>query len=428
MKKIFRQGARDDADGIFDVVSTAFKLPPSDSKWEIRRREAFEHPELFRVLELGGRVVSVVRILRQRVAVGGSFVIKGDVGQVSTHPDFQGRGLMTELMNDCVEWMRAEGFDISRLGGLVHFYSRFGYEPFPRRYIEFPLTPARAAGRTQSPAELLAPLDPSPGTVRPFDPVKDGEQKAELARRFSLGRTGAPVSDGNPHPRRGAKPADNPPPDVHPLRFVYERDGEVRGYLFAAEHHEEANETQAKFHISDAAFDPLEPGAAPALINHLLHIVLERGGTRVTSRLPFDPVLCERIQKGGVKLRLVELCAAFASNMMRIINLESMFKRILPELESRLSSSPARSMRHRITLHVAGESVQLDAAGGRVSVSRAAEGAGVTLTQVEMLKLLLGIASAHELSFSRAGALSPEDVGLLAALFPRQATASGMWG
>ena len=47
---------------------------------------------------------------------------------------------------------------------------------------------------------------------------------------------------------------------------------------------------------------------------------------------------------------------------------------------------------------------------------------------VEMIKLVLGITSVHELLFGRAIELAPEDLGLLAAVFPRQATASGPWG
>ena len=133
-----RCGTAGDAEDIFEVMAKAFRVEENSSRWHSWRSLATNQATQFRVLEIDGRIISVALISPQRLRVGRNCeIIKGDVGEVSTLPEFQGKGYGSALMRDVVEWMRKNNYDMSRLGGYAGFYSRFGYVPFPRRFVEF---------------------------------------------------------------------------------------------------------------------------------------------------------------------------------------------------------------------------------------------------------------------------------------------------
>ena len=99
--------------------------------------------------------------------------MKADVGHVSVHPDYQGQGFGSALMRHCVKWLRHAGYDIARLGGLVRFYSRFGWERLPRRYFEFPIREVKAGAQTLAPQKVLRLPEGYPGEIRPYNDGRD---------------------------------------------------------------------------------------------------------------------------------------------------------------------------------------------------------------------------------------------------------------
>jgi predicted acetyltransferase len=56
------------------------------------------------------------------------------VGNVATHPDFEGRGYMKILMKEAMAELDRIGADASRLGGLRARYARYGYEMCGTQY------------------------------------------------------------------------------------------------------------------------------------------------------------------------------------------------------------------------------------------------------------------------------------------------------
>ncbi|NOZ20998.1 MAG: GNAT family N-acetyltransferase [Planctomycetes bacterium] len=429
MDKVFRQGIPEDADAIFDVMACAFKIDESNPKYAKLKKEAKEHSEFYRVLELDGQVVSIVRILHHPMQIGCATIIKGDVGEVSTHPDFQGRGLMTELMRDCVRWMRENGYDISRLGGLVHFYSRFGYVPFPRRTIEFPLKPVRGGGRVQAPDEVLPPVGPSPGTLRHYRPETDKTWKTWLTWHFNNNRTGAPTPGDEPPepvPLAPSEPETEEQLRSEPWEFVCERNGRVYGYISAHENPDFEKYLQAKVEIGNAAFDLSEPRVAGILVNHILHIALTRGADCVVARLPFDPKVYDSLTSDNVRFRTVELHASFASNMIRIVSLESLLRNIKPELDLRLSLAGGAPWTGTVGITVAKERVRLDVGSESVAIAKERSASLETgLGQADMMRLVLGMCSAREMLGADT---DPKLLATLDILFPHQPTACGLWG
>ena len=408
MVDTLRWGAETDEDAIRDVIRAAF----GRDVWH-------GSPERFRVLERDGRIVSVARISPVELQVGKCSFVKGDVGEVSTHPEYQGRGLGSALMQDVVGALREGGCHVSRLGGLLGFYSRFGWAPFPRRYIDFPLRETKAGADTLRPDEFLALPDDFPGTVRPFDPVSDHDARVRLYKRFNRRRTGAEVR------RFGPAPAERPA-ELNPLHCVCEMGGEVRAYAFATEYPEQVSEFEAKVTIHEVAYDFDEPRALEGILRHLLVEAYRRGARRATARLPFDERVFAAMTNAGIGYQAFEIRSAPAGNMMQIIDLRGLLERIVPELESRLAASPCREWRGRLAMEVRNERVALCADGGGLTVEDARNPDPlIRLGQYEMLSMVLGLTSVAQL-------LSPDATDIphqvLDALFPAQPTASGPWG
>ncbi|MBM4084645.1 MAG: GNAT family N-acetyltransferase [Planctomycetes bacterium] len=422
---VCRAGTPEDSAAILDVMSKAFRFDESHAKWPTCRQMAYEEPHTFRVVESSGRVVSVARIHREELRVGRCAVVKGDVGHVSTHPDFQGRGFGSRLMRDSVRWMRENGYDISRLGGLVKFYSRFGWSPFPRRYVEFLITDVKAGASTLSPTEALRPLKDFRGVVRPFDAASD--QTYELRYRFNENRTGAYfLKPPAPFSRRSAPRI---PSGSDPLRLVCERDDKLLGYVFGHEYPHEVSPFEAKITIGDAAFDLDEPQAVEALLKRILLTAYERGVQRVTARLPFDPTLCAIMTRSGIGFTLQELHSAVASNMIQTINLHSLFSRMAGELEARLTACGVARWTDGLVVAANEQTVLLDWQDGRLAVRNATEARdAVALDQAVLLSLVFGIRSFEEVAPLLRHPLPPARRMALSVMFPRQPTASGPWG
>lgn len=441
-----RLGTSTDSQGIFEVQVDAFNIQADSPRLERTRSEAFDRPhEHIVMVEEGGRVVGVVHIGDERIQVGHCVVRKADVGHVSIRSELHGRGLGTRMMRWTVEQLRAQGYHLSRLGGLVHFYSRFGYEPFPRRMVEMLLQGVHGGTRALSAVEAFPEPEGFPGTIRPYDEARDFVARARLRYNFHAGRSGtwqvSPDATPSTHPA-------GPDPDT--LAWVYERDGAIRGFVLAQESPLEAKGDERVFSVADFAYDPAYPDAAGAVIRKLLAHVAPFESVRVTSRLPFDEALAEALQLGGVYFERKEIYQAVASNMILVLGLAATLRAVVPELTARLADSlvagwegaveiaipqrgvvpPGKSTVVTAGEALPGESCRLMIASGEVSVDESAGPVelALELTQAQFVKALFGIAALTELPPARAAKLTPMQRGLLDALFPRTQTGCGPWG
>ncbi len=441
-----RTGTPQDCRGIFETHLAAFTIESGSARWERARRLAFDcpHEHVVMVDDRGG-VIGVVHIGDEWIQVGRCAVLKGDVGSVSVRPELQGQGLGTRMMRWTVEHLRGSGYHLSRLGGLMHFYSRFGYEPFPRRFVEVDLQSVRGGGRRIPGSEIYGDPGEWPGEVRPYDEARDFAARVRLRCEFDAGRSGA--RQVSPE----AEPPEHPaPPDPQAMRWVYERDGAVLGYLFAVESPMEARGEETVFSVAEFACDQAHPDAAGALMRTLLSRVSEHEPARVTSRLPFDQGLVEALQLSGVGLELSERHQAVAGNMILVLDLAATLRQVAPELSARLGDSLVADWQGAVEIAIPsrgacpggdpaavtaaaalpGEACRLIIAAGEVSVD---DGPGpidlrVEITQAQFVKALFGIAALTELAPIRQIDLTPTQRGLLDALFPRTQTGSGPWG
>ncbi len=446
MRYELRRATAEDAPSMFETQVDAFDLADNPMRLERARASVFGHPEAHIVMvDDTGRVVGLVHIGDTWINVGKCAVLKGDVGHVSIRSELQGEGLGTRMMRWTVEHLRDSGYHLSRLGGLMHFYSRFGYEPFPRRFVEIDLQSVHGGHREIPAAEVYPEPEGFPGTVRAYDEARDFAARVRLRYRFDHGRSGAQQVSPEAEPPASPAPAD---PDA--MRWVYEREGQVLGCLFAVESPLEARGEETVFSIAEFAYDQAHPDAAGALMRTLLARAARCERARVISRLPFDEMLTEALQLAGVSLARKELHQAVAGNMILLLDLAATLRRVAPELTDRLANSLVAGWEGAIEIAIPqrgacpggdpsavtaggalpGEACWLVIAGGQVSVDTAPGPAELALrmTQAHFVKALFGIAALTELPCVRAPDLSPTHRGVLDALFPRTKTGSGPWG
>ena len=81
-----------------------------------------------------GKLVSAIGIYPLPTVIAGEECLFSTVGNVATHPDFEGKGYMNILLEHAMTELERIGADASRLGGLRHRYNRFGYELCGTRY------------------------------------------------------------------------------------------------------------------------------------------------------------------------------------------------------------------------------------------------------------------------------------------------------
>ncbi|MEU4806844.1 GNAT family N-acetyltransferase [Actinosynnema sp. NPDC023587] len=75
----------------------------------------------------GDRVVSTMTLLDEELVLDGVEIRAGQVELVATHRDYEGRGLVRELMGWAHERSAARGQRVNVMIGIPYFYRRFGY-------------------------------------------------------------------------------------------------------------------------------------------------------------------------------------------------------------------------------------------------------------------------------------------------------------
>ncbi|MBQ7761177.1 MAG: GNAT family N-acetyltransferase [Clostridia bacterium] len=94
-------------------------------------------------LFVDNKLVSVVGVYPLPTKVLDSEIKFCTVGNVATHPDYEGRGYMSLLLNKAMEIVKEEKYDACRLGGNRARYLRFGFELCGKNYSYY-ITPNNA--------------------------------------------------------------------------------------------------------------------------------------------------------------------------------------------------------------------------------------------------------------------------------------------
>ncbi len=420
MPPLVRVAVEADVPRITEIIAGAFKL---DEKPEKRRKQS----ELIRdgfseflVLEDGRDVVSALRLGRDRLQIGQAVILKGELGHVGTDPALQGRGYATALMNGAIAFMLDKGFHCTRLGGLMHFYSRFGYEPFIRRYVEFPVRPEGIKGLSWD--EMYGMSRELQARVRRFDALRDHEQVHALRRAFTLGRSGCPVIGDE----AGPPPADGAGDDG--IEYVYEVDGRVQGFMRGHVGPVGAGDPPSH-NLDELVVSCDHPEAVAALVKTIIRLARRETPATVTARLPYDEWVFEALTAGNIYFYLVEWRTVVDGNMMRVVDLQGLLSETAAELTARLQAACAPQWNGCLEFRLPGARGRLRVEGQKVFGAPAAS-PDITLSvpHAGFLKWLFGISGFAEHPLYGDETIPLEARRVTAALLPRTACCSGPWG
>jgi predicted N-acetyltransferase YhbS len=399
----FRTAAADDAAGIARVLEVFSSAPKTTQQMQEQVEHVRQTAQQWRIGVRHSEVVSAAHAAPSQVWFGASLIRWADVGEVSVLSSLHGQGIGSRAMSDVVRWMRQEGFAVSRLGGLIRFYSRCGYEPFPRCYIEFPVTDFIRAGASRVPFEaVLTPAFSDIGEVRPFDEQRDVAGAWQVIENFTRHRTGC---------RAWQTPGEIPANMRDSL--VYERAGQVRGIMRCKEYETDMSCSEASITIYSLCYDLDCPAALDALIKYALNRAHQRKAARVTAYLPLNDDVISHLQHLGLDYNLCETMGAVAGNMIQIINLRAMLEQMQPELQRRLAATPWSGS---VTIDLGDQQAALEYAAGRLEVCEAREDTTtLRLSHTEWLRAVLGVPPS---SWHRLLAPRNEAWPVLNALFP----------
>ncbi|MGQ9609268.1 MAG: GNAT family N-acetyltransferase [bacterium] len=419
---IFRRAIRSDAEGIFRVLSSAFKLEKDSYKWNNMRSIAYGGAENFLLMEKNSEIIGTVMISPHWLRVGSAKILKGDIGEVAILRELHGQGYGTRLMQECVSYLAQNGYHVSRLGGLTRFYFRFGYVPFPRRYYEFLLTNVNAGASVFTPEDYLVLTSEQEKCVRYYHPSRDWKRRDEIYDKFNENRSGSYFEYRN----YASPPTGEPDPSA--LRFVYDDGNEIKGYIFAVEYPCEITPFEAKVTIYDTAFDLDCPQSFTVLIKYMLSESLKRNAQRVTARLPFDPLVQKLLIDTSISYSLQELQSGIASNMMSVTNLKGTLEAIAHELtHRRLDAIKCDDFifkmivdSHEATIKVGESSVEV--------MDKGESNLYLNCDTTAFLRWLFGLNGFDEWQLNVSSNLNRSQKSVLSSLFSRQPCASGPWG
>ncbi|CCH30462.1 GNAT family N-acetyltransferase [Actinosynnema sp. NPDC047251] len=129
----------------------------------------------------GDRVVSTATLLDETLVLDGLEVPAGQVELVATHRDYEGRGLVRELMRWAHERSAARGQLVNVMLGIPYFYRRFGYT------YAVPISPTRDVVGTP-PASTDTVREATFDDIPAMAALQDAEQRrADLRMPHSAG-------------------------------------------------------------------------------------------------------------------------------------------------------------------------------------------------------------------------------------------------
>jgi putative acetyltransferase len=374
----FRTATPADAEGISRVLEAFTQLEPGSVAWQARIAYVRGTAPVWRVGVLGGEIVSAVAASADAVWFGTSCLKWSDVGEVSVLPTLQGQGIGTLAMRDVVRHLSDSGVAVSRLGGLLRFYSRFGYEPFPRCYVEFPLCDPVRAGAKRIPLTEVLDAPDADGQVRAFDLKLDWPRVSQVVDDATRHRTGCRVWR---HPAT--------PPERLQRAVVYESGGTAHGMASFTVTETDATPFEASVMIYQLNYERGCPAALEGLVKHVSRVAYQRGARRVTAYLPGTDEIYSHLQRTGLDFSRCEFMGGVAGNMVRVVNLRAMLEQMLPELQIRLRETV---FQEALTIDLGDQQAGLHVIGERIEVAEPAPGSfQLRLSHAAWLRAVLGV-------------------------------------
>lgn len=397
MEYVYRPVRDEEMDELADLLHLVF----GDGRswfYNIITKDPWRRPHNTRIALHAGRIVSHVQTHLRPIYYGRSTLVMGGIGHVATHPDHRRQGLSTRLLTESIELMESDGYHLSLLyTGINDYYAKLGWRTVELHDLHSALGDAPAPSGSYT-VEPVAVPEELPGLAAIYDSCAPRwiGMLARNLRYWQVNHTWA----------GGQYLADDPR-----ACLKASRDGSTRGYLRGRIVHC-APERACVDEICWLDGDD-------ACIADLLAAFLD--GARAASK----QVVRLDLGSGHPAIDLLGGAAAFEavpnrSVMFRVISVPGLLCAASAELSARVAQAGMETA-WPLTLDC-----EIGAAcvffGPRVVATPHTGPADLTLSQVDFLRLFLGLVDAAELQENGLlGWRGAERVEELAGLFPRRA-------
>lgn len=350
--------------------------------------------EMVRVAWEDGKPVSALTVLPLKVRLMGRELPAGGLRNVCTHPEFRGRGLATSLLLDALQFMRERGMLLSMLFTDIHdFYRRLGWEvALPSYRLSLDVRAARPGS--------FGTLFLSPFRDEDLDQIAPLYSKCYALTNCSI------VRDRDYWLGKVAL-WDEISPGWRERLLVGRAGGEAICYA-AVEWRDEA------LSVLEAGAE--SPESANALLRSLSRLALSRAKGRLELRLPPDHILSRRALELGASLSISP-----SPCMLRIVEIEPLFRAIEPELTLRLRATALKDWSGAISFETDVGKVDIAFERGKAKVGEGARNPLVVrIPQSMLVQLLTGYREPADLMGRREFQAPDKALPVLRALFPRQ--------
>lgn len=386
MREDFRAIQPSEFEDCLDLWSTVFVHTGRDYFLPYLYGDPWYNPEFTRVCVLDGKIVSALQICRREVRIGNHALTMGGIANVATHPEYRGRGYASQLLSDSLMIMPTHSIDFSVLfTGIQPFYERAGWCSLPLKRVTGELRENLPTG--ESPHYSFRTADWKYDVVKLLPIYEEFNQERPLTvvrtldywKGYSVPRFGAPKST-----------------------IIAEMKGRAVGYLYFQLDGENC-------WLYEIGFLRSEAECARALILNAAAQACTAGARRLWSNLPCESVIMDAFHSVVTNVDLRE-----PTHMMcRVINMDSLKHKIVPELNAR--ASVTRPPSGIISLDTDYGNLILKVKRGRVSIAETSE-SRIKMAQSQFFSLLFGVRSVRELSLN----MTTTETAIIDALFPEQ--------
>jgi len=270
------------------------------------------------------QAISWLDVIDYQMRIGSARVRMGGIGSVNTKPEYRMKGYAKRLLKDSIDYMVKEGYDVSGLFGIPDLYHKFGYSLCMPDYKLSMTTKNAEESKKKGKAEQYK--------IKKFKKT-DLKSIIDLYNEQSQNRTCSLVRYRKYFTRfiRGT----NWEADTDNLMIRNSKGLLAYAILDKSDHHVNVVEVMSK---SDRDF--------PALLYEFAKMAIERRCSQINLYMPSDHPFAQYIQRYGCHLT-VEYPKS-GGGMLRIINQNSLFEKIQPELEKRMQKANMQGVSLRI--------------------------------------------------------------------------------
>ncbi|MGC9394756.1 MAG: GNAT family N-acetyltransferase [Anaerolineae bacterium] len=330
--------------------------------------------------------------------IGITTVRMAGVGGVYTEREHRKKGYMRHLYEDTVQYMIAEGYDISMLFGIENFYTKFGYAAG--------LAAFECKVKTRD-AEMSARTAADEGSyiIRPIGEadmpaVLDLYNANNATRVCSVVRTLEDFSKFSKGTWYGT------PPDT---QLWEDANGKLLAYA-AWDRYDKAMKVAEVEACDDAFF--------PTLLSFFAAQAVDKRCEDVQLFIPPDHPFAEYVQRFGAEWKVVY--PRHGSGMLRLLNQQPFFEKLAPELERRLAFSRSAEYTGALTFQTDLGILTLVINEGKVNVEDGArDGLRLELSQDKLTQLATGYRSARDVLNDPQVTAHGDVLPLLDILFPK---------